>query len=244
MSESSFDFQKFFADSLQILINPAEHFSKLNKSGGLGDPIIRAVLYGIMAGIINFLWGFLKLAPTGNWFGGMVGSGIGIMALVFTLMGSVILLFIGGIVVLILSAICGGSSDFEASTRVAASVMVVMPLSALIGIASGFSFYIGSLISLLIALYGIFLMHMGIIHALNGKKAAARIAAIVLSAFPVLFILGTLMCVERVKNMSKDTKKFMENLPESNREMKEKFDRLKKMMEEAKKQKKDPQETK
>jgi hypothetical protein len=241
MAESSFDFQKFFADSLQILVNPTEYFTRIEKGGGLGDPIIRAILYGITAGIINFIWGILKLGSAGGWFGGLLGSGISIMALIFTIIGSVFLLFIGGIIILILSAICGGSTDFEASVRVSASTMIVIPLSALIGVTSGVSFFMRSLITLLISVYGIFLMHKGIIHTLNGKKAVARIVAIILSVFPVLFILGTLMCVERVKTMSKDTEMFMEKLPESNREMKEKIDRLKEMMDEAKKQQKDYQ---
>jgi hypothetical protein len=234
MAEPTFDFQKFFADSLQILVNPSEYFSKLKKSGGLGDPIIRAVLYGIAAGVINFLWGILKLQPAGGWFGGILGSGIGIAALIFTIIGSVILLFIGGIVVLILSAISGGSTDFEGSMMVAASTMIVLPLSALIGFASGFSFFMAILIPLLTSLYGIFLMYNGIVHTLNGKKATAKIVSLVLSAFPVLFFLGSLICVDKLKTMSKDTEKFMEQLPESNREMKEKIDRLKEMMKKMK----------
>ncbi len=235
MSQTSFDFQKFFADTLQILVSPTEYFTKKTKSKGLGDPIIRAVLCGVTAGIINIIWGLLNLVPQGGWFGGFVGSGIGIMALIFTAVGSVIILFIGGVIVLVLSAICGGSSDFEASMDVMAASMIIIPIRALIGAVSGLSFFAGTFVSLLISLYGIFLIYKGLVHTLKCKKTTARILTLLLSALPVLFLLGTLVCVGKVKNMSRETKKFMEQLPQSDREMKEKYDRLKNMMKETEK---------
>lgn len=226
MAEPSFDFKKFITDSRQILIKPAEYFKKMEKSGGVEYPIIRALIYVVTAEIITFLWIILKLQSGGGISVSLPESIIEIILLIITMIASVILLFIGGIIVLTISALCGGITDFEASIRVTASLMIVIPLSAVIGVISGFSLYTGFIIFILIPLYSIFLMYNSITHALNGKRVVTRIVAIILSAFPVLLFMGTLKCMEKVKTMSKE----MERLPESNREMKEKFDKLKELM--------------
>ena len=62
MSEStSFDLNAFIKESKETLLNPKAYFSTMKTSGGMAEPVIKALIYGVVAGIIVFLWGILGL---------------------------------------------------------------------------------------------------------------------------------------------------------------------------------------
>ncbi len=108
--KQKFDFKQFIEDSKIVLFNSKEYFSRMPVTGGFGEPVIKALIYGIVIGILNYLWILMGVGFSGgpSWLGG----GGGIMALLGTIIFSVIGLFIGGIIMLIISAILGGSTDY------------------------------------------------------------------------------------------------------------------------------------
>jgi hypothetical protein len=185
-NESTFDFKQFIEESKQTLLKPADYFAGMKTSGGLTEPIIKAVIYGAVAGILGFIWSLLHLGGVG---GGIFGSAVGIMILVWAVVGAVIGLFIGGVVMLVLSAIAKGNTDFEANARVTAALMVLMPVRALFGVLSGVNFYLGMIVSLLISLYGIYMIYHALAKALKANEGSSKIVAYVLVALLVLFTL-------------------------------------------------------
>ncbi|PKL40045.1 MAG: hypothetical protein CVV44_07460 [Spirochaetae bacterium HGW-Spirochaetae-1] len=218
MAEGAFSFQKFIDDSKNTLLKPKEYFASMEKEGGFGEPIIKAVLYGAVAGLLGLLWSVIGLSAVGGAMGGMFGGGVGIMVLVGALIFSVIGLFIGAVIILIISAICGGTTDFEANTRVSASLMVMYPISAVLGFAGGIHLYLGSIVSLLVSLYGLFLLYNALIGVLGGKEGTAKIISIILAVIPVLMLISALMCASAVKQssdiwmkQSEDVMKQMDN---------------------------------
>src|SRR3990172_5940625 len=189
MAESILDFTKFIQDSRQTLQSPKEFFYSMPKKGGFVEPIIKAAVYGLIAGIILFIWSLLHLSAGRGMMGGYMG-GSGIMIIISSLIAAIIGLFIGGIIVLIVSAICGGTTDFEANVRVVAALMVLSPVNALLSFTMGLNLYLGSIISVLVALYGIWLLYSALTSALSAKEGSAKIVSIVLAAIPVLFFLS------------------------------------------------------
>ncbi len=185
MENKGFDFQKFIDDSKNALLNPKEHFGKLETEGGIVEPIIRALIYGAIGGLFYMLWGFFQLGAVIGPFGGAVG----VSSLFISLIGAVIGAFIGGVLVLLLSAICGGNTDFEANLRVAVATMVVFPITAFVSVISGLNFWIGSLISLAINLYTLYMLYWGLSLTLKGKEHSAKVIAYVLGGLMVLLIL-------------------------------------------------------
>ena len=91
-------------------------------------------------------------------------------------------LFIGGVILLIVSAICGGNTNFEANVRVTAALMVLSPISALLSFTSGINLWLGGLISLAVSLYGLYLLYHALVNALKGKEGTAKVITIVLAA--------------------------------------------------------------
>lgn len=192
MANSGFNFQQFINDSKAALLSPKEYFASMSKEGGFGEPVIKALIYGFIAGVFHLIWSLLNLTSGGQ--GMMFGGGTGIMALVGSIIFAVIGLFIGGIIILIISAICSGKTDFETAVRVTASIMVLSPVGAFLGFLTGLSFYLGLLVSLAISLYGIWMMFNALTTALQANQGTAKIVSIIIAIIPILIIIGALTC--------------------------------------------------
>jgi hypothetical protein len=187
MSETStFDFNAFIKESKETLLNPKAYFSTMKTSGGWAEPLIKAVIYGAVAGIIAFIWSIVGLSGLKA---GMFGGAIGAMALVWSIVGAVIGLFIGAVILLIISSICKGSTDFEANGRVVAASMVIMPINALLAFTAAISSWLGLIISLAVSLYALYIMYHGLVESLKAKPETARIVMYILAVLLVLFML-------------------------------------------------------
>lgn len=203
MSESttsSFDFNAFISESKETLLNPKSYFSKMKLTGGMTEPLIKAVIYGAVAGVIVFLWSILGLGAAGA---GFLGGAIGAMALVWYIVAAIIGLFVGAVILLIISSICKGNSDFEANLRVTAATMVVMPVSALLGFTMGINIYLGMIVSLAVSIYAIWMLYHGLVEALKAKPESAKIVMYVLIGLIVLFTLAGLSTRNRVNKLMK-----------------------------------------
>jgi len=235
MSDKAFDFNKFIEETRAVLLTPAGYFASMQKSGGLAEPLIKAVIYGTVAGIINLIWAALNFSAAAGMMGGMFGGGIGVAGLIMSIIGSIIVLFLGGAILLVISAICGGSTDYESNVRVTASIMALSPAGALFGFLSGFSLTLGGLVSIAISLYGIWMLYNALTRALGAKDGAAKVISIILAVIPVLMILSALLCVKAAKNMPGQMMKEMNIPAEDQKKLQES---MQKLLEEAAKQSK------
>jgi hypothetical protein len=205
--KKGFDFQKFINDSRDVLLNPKDFFPKLELTGGFGEPIIKALLYGAVAGFFAMIWSFMHIGPA---FGGMFGSAFGVSAFFFTIIGALIGAFIIGLIFLVISSICNGNSDYEANFRVAVAIMVVYPISTFLNVLGGLSFWLSSLIGLAVNLYALYLLYYGITLALKGKEETARVVGYVLGGLLILFMLIGAGTRQATESFSKYGSKYFE----------------------------------
>jgi hypothetical protein len=199
MSDTSFDVNAFIAESKSILVNPKSYFSTMRTTGGMTEPLIKAVVYGAVAGAFTFLWYILRL---GALSGGMFGGAVGITAFFTSIIGAIIGLFVGAVILLVISSICKGSTDFEACMRVTAACMVIMPVSAFFGFLGHFSFYIGGIVSIVIGLYSIWMFYNGLVEALKANRETARIVSYVFVAILVIYIIIGFSAVRRFRDIN------------------------------------------
>lgn len=186
MSNGTFDFNVFIKESKDVLVNPKYYFSTMKTTGGMTEPLIKAVIYGAIAAFFAFLWSLLNIgAVTGSIFGNVVG----IMVFVSYIIGSIIGLFICAVLVMIISSICKGSTDFEANVRVTATVMVVMPIAAFFSFAGAINLYLGEIITIAINTFALWLLYNGLVEALKSKPETTKIVIYVLIAIFILFML-------------------------------------------------------
>ncbi len=182
MENNAFDFKKFIEDSKQALLNPKDYFSSMTPAGGMGVPVIKALLYGVVAGILNLLWSLLNISP-------VTGGVFGIVALIWSVVGALIGLFLGAVIILLLVAIAGGKTDFEPTVHVSAALLVIMPVSAFMNIFSGIHFILGTLLSLAVNLYALWMLFNAMTLTLNSKVETSKIIMYVLGGILILFTL-------------------------------------------------------
>src|SRR6476661_9972298 len=119
-------FNAFIETLTMVLTRPAEAFSVMKREGGLGEPLIYALIGGCVGGIVSALFslGFQSLglfADKNNSLAAMTGMGIGFGAIILVPLFIVIGLFIGsGIVHLCLMIVGGANQPFETTFRVLA----------------------------------------------------------------------------------------------------------------------------
>jgi len=186
MSDASFDVNAFIAESKAVLTNPKSYFSTMKTSGGMSEPLIKAVIYGAVTGAFTFLWSILNV---GAMSAGVFGGAVGITAFFTSIIGAIIGLFIGAVILLVISSVCKGSTDFEANMRVTAACMVIMPINSFFGFMGHFSVYLGIIVSLVIGLYSVWLFYNGLVHALKANPETSRIVSYVFVAIIVVFVL-------------------------------------------------------
>ena len=217
MSNSTIDFNALIKESKDVLKDPKTYFLTMKTTGGIAEPLIKAVIYGAVAGIIAFIWSLLKIGGASS---GLLGGAIGFMAIIWYIVAAVIGLFIGAVILLVVSAICKGSTDFESNIRVTAATMVMMPISALLGFITGLSITLGSIVGLAVSLYGLYLLYNGLTQALKADTGTSKIVVLILAALVILF---TIMGIGAKKKASKfmedfnkeDYKEQIENLQQN-----------------------------
>ena len=217
-NSGSFDFNAFINESKETLLNPKSYFAGLKTTGGMAEPLIKAVIYGAVAGVFAFLWSLLKV---GSVTGGMFGGAVGVMVFVWYIIASVIGLFIGGVIVLVISAICKGSTDFESNVRVAASLMVVMPISALLGFAGGINLYLGAVVTLGVNIFSLWLLYNALNETLKANQGTVKIVSYVLIALMVISLLVKVTALRKASQFmdgfnNSDFKEMMKDLEKGN----------------------------
>ncbi|MDY6800174.1 MAG: YIP1 family protein [Bacteroidota bacterium] len=204
MSNQGFSFKKFFEDSKKALLSPKEYFSTMETTGGIGEPVVKALIYGAIAGIFALIWSLLNLSASSGLFGGAVGF----LALIWSIIAAVIGVFIGAVIVLIISSIAKGNSEFEPSMRVAAAIMVIMPISAFFGFLGGVRI-LSTVINLAINLYGLYLLYLAVTLVLKGEDKPAKIVSYVLGGLLILFFIIGLGTRSAVNKYEKETNKVL-----------------------------------
>jgi hypothetical protein len=208
--QTSFSFAKMMNDAKSALLDPKGYFSGMTLTGGFGEPIIKAVIYGTLAGVLRLIWSIAGLSAVGGGLGFLTGNAIGIMALVGSIIGAIIGLFIGAVIILVISSICNGTNDFEANLRVTADMMVLMPINALFGFLI-FAPVLNTLISLAINLYGLWMLFHALKGVLKGKPDTAKIITLVLAVLLVLFSLIGFATHRAVRSITRHQDKIIEH---------------------------------
>jgi hypothetical protein len=141
-------FNAFIETLTMVLTRPAEAFSVMKRKGGLGEPLIYALIGGSVGGIVSFLFslGFRSIglfADRNSSLAAMTGMGIGSVAMIILLpLFIVIFLFIWSALAHLCLMIFGGAKQsFETTFRVfaftqgSAGPLQIIPLCG--GVISG-----------------------------------------------------------------------------------------------------------
>ena len=191
MAVSEFSLTKFVKESIQIFKSPKTYFSSIKKDGELKEAVIKSLMYGLITYCIQIVDLRIspptELPPTTTFI---------IWVFVIFLVMSLIMLYVGSFITLVISAICGGNTNFSLNARVVSSIMVVWPAGAALGTILRIfskSYLIYPVVTLVASLYGLALLRVALIESLEAKhKARITIILVFLSIFLIFSFIRSL----------------------------------------------------
>ena len=202
MATGTFDFNEFLSESGNTILNPKSYFSSFPTSGGITEPLIKGVIYGTLTAIIYLIWDLFNIADNGVFLFGYYGF-TGFIRLVVS---SVIGLFVWALALMVFSNISKGNTGFEASFRIAAATMVIMPVNAFFGFLM-FSPTLYILVSLLIFAIGLWILYNGMVHALKCQPAVVKTICYVIAVVLVILSLVSLTTRNKMERIVDQVKK-------------------------------------
>ncbi|SRR6056297_1896230 len=132
-ANSGFDLGTVIAQAKQVITDPTGFYRAMSRSGGYSEPLIFALVMGVMAGIIYALLSILGL--TGAGLGGLAAI---IMAPLLMLIGS----FIAAAILFVIWKLMGSPHGFEVAYRSVAYSYAIVPVLAVFSIIP----YLGTLL--------------------------------------------------------------------------------------------------
>jgi len=171
-----FDIKAIVDAFVAVLTKPAEFFASpaIQNQQGFPQPLIFAVVMGVLAGVVGLLLAVLHL-------GAVFGIGAGLLGLVLSPIFAVLGAFIGGAIVHVIGLIGGGKGTYEQSVRIACYAMAVFPIAVLLRIISFLP------LDILANLYGLYIIALGVIALHQAKRQTVFIVVGVLAALAVIF---------------------------------------------------------
>jgi hypothetical protein len=146
-------FNAFIETLVMVLTRPGEAFTVMKREGGLGEPLIYALIGGCVGGLVSFLFS-LGLQSIGlfadqhDTFAAMAGMGVGSVAVIVLLPLFVVIgLFIwSAIVHLCLMIVGGANQSFETTFRVVAFSQGSTGPLQMVPVCGGFIAFVWSLV--------------------------------------------------------------------------------------------------
>ena len=205
----TFDFGLFRSETKNTLLNPGSYFSKMQVAGGMTAPILKALMYGIVAGIIYLICWLLKIRAFGA---GDVGDAVGLLAFIKIILGSLAGLFLGSGLLFLISSICNGITVFEVNLNVSSSLMAILPVYAVLRILSALNVYLGLVINLVVFLYFLWLLYHGLVEALKCRTGNVKIVCWVFTLLFLLTLFLNFRALSKSENSNLEIKKPIKEL--------------------------------
>lgn len=188
MKQNEINFAAMPQTAINVVTKPAEFFKSMPKTGGFLEPLIFAVIMGLIAGIIQAILSFVGLGPAGSYGAGMA-AGFG--AIIFMPIAAAIGSFIGAAILFVIWKLMGSQEDYETAYRCGAYLMALAPITMIINVIP----YAGGIISM--AIYVFYLVMASVyVHKIPAQKAW-----LVFGIIGLIFALGGVWAEHKARNM-------------------------------------------
>ena len=201
MYHGQFTIYRVYEESKKALFTPRKYFTDMETGIGWGSPVYKAFIYGLASGLFILLWSFLDIIGLTE---GVLSGDVGVIGFFSTIAGALAGLFIGGVIIVTVSSVCDGRTDFESGWRIASVLMVILPLNAFLGFFDGISHVLGAVISLGVNLYGVYMLYIALTVVLKAQDKPARVFSYILSGILVLVVVILLYTRNSVQNYQEE----------------------------------------
>jgi len=186
--------------AIKVVTDPAGFYQSMQKSGGLGEPLIFMIALALVSGVLSTI-----LSLFGFGMGGMMVAGF--MAIILVPIFVVIFGFVGAAIAYVIWKLMGSAEDFETAYRCVAYTAAIGPVVTVIGIVP----YVGTIVS---ALWPMALLAIASIHV-HGRSS--QLSWAVFGALGVLMAMMNLGA-ERTANEMADSLEEMQRMMDQQRQ--------------------------
>jgi len=185
MGRNNISIKQIIEESKQVIVNPKGFFSLPGGEKDYSMPIAKALVYGLVTALFYIIWSRMHISGMGIIMGGMLGKGwFGVIWI--SLLRAIIGLFAGAVIMLIISAICKGSTDYYENVDVTASIMVMWPVQAAFAFIYGISAFLGSLVQIVISVYVFYIIYHALVLRLKAKEDISKSIMYLLAGLLIL----------------------------------------------------------
>jgi len=159
-ADSGFNLGTVIDTAKAVITSPVSFYKSMATGGGLAEPVIFVVVMAVLTAIVAMVYGILGL--------GMGGVAIGIGAIIFIPIFSVIGSFIGAAILFVIWKLMGSDKNYETAYRCVAYAFAIVPVMAIIS----FIPYIAGIIQ---KIWSAFLMYVASTEVHKIKAQTAKI---------------------------------------------------------------------
>jgi len=163
-----------------VITNPAQFYRTMPKTGGFGDPLVFMAVLGVIAGVIQAVFGLFHIGFVGTT---LAALGAIIMAPVVIIIAG----FIGAAIVFVIWKLMGSAESYETAYRCLAYAGAIAPITALFNLIP----YVGGLVGLA---WGLFLL---VTASVEVHKIAAKTAWLVFGIIAAILAIGSISAQRR-----------------------------------------------
>jgi hypothetical protein len=190
--------------AVRVVTKPTEFFKTMPKTGGFLEPLVFAIIMGVVAGVIQVIWRFLG-------FGFGSGMGASLYPILFMPIAAIIGSFIGAAVIFVIWKLMGSPENYETSYRCMAYLMALAPITAILSVIP----YAGVIINMAIFVYFIVIASTQV-HNIPSQKAW-----LVFGIIGIILVLFSLKSEYSLRNMSSQTEQWKKSSQEMQKQAEE-----------------------
>jgi len=130
MEQNGIDFAAMPQTAVNVVTQPAVFFQSMPKTGGFLEPLVFAVIMGVISGILQAILNVIGLGAAASYGAGMRSA---FSIIVFTPIAVAIGSFIGAAILFVVWKLMGSQENYETAYRCGAYLTALSPLTALLG---------------------------------------------------------------------------------------------------------------
>lgn len=127
MEGKGINFAAFPQTAIKVLTAPAAFFREMPKTGGFVEPLVFAVVMGVIAGLIQSVISILGLNVAAGMATGV--ASIVIMPIMIAIVG-----FVGAAILFVIWKLMGSQESYETAYRCGAYISAFAPIAAVLSI--------------------------------------------------------------------------------------------------------------
>lgn len=163
MESRNINFAAMPQTAITVITKPGDFFQSMPRTGRFLEPLLFAVVMGVIAGIIYAVLSLLGLGQAAGQSPGMM-AGLGMI--IFMPIAAAVGSFIGAAILFVIWKILGSQENYETAYRCCAYLMALSPVTAVISVIP----YAGGIISMAIYIFYVVTVSVAV-HQIPAQKA-------------------------------------------------------------------------